>query len=153
MGKTKCYINKDFHNEQYHIVRGDIAEWYERTDTGIKVYGFKYYGIPIGSDVYIKTVLNIEAERIKSTIFSTWETMDPNKILKPEIPSRQCLWCLLLSCLQHLGNYWARHLPSHLTDIFYKKVDDAIINLFSSTTCVDVDNVSENTKTTKPYTM
>ena len=72
--------------------------------------------------------------------------MNPIHISKPEVPSRQCLWQILLRCLQHLGNYWARHLPSDITEPFCIEVDKTIDKIIHTTLYIDVDCVSNVTQ-------
>ena len=78
----------------------------------------------------MECILNEELARDKSVIVDTGEAVSPAKILKPETPNRKCLFQPTLSSLERLWNYWAMHLLSHAEETFYKKVDDASIDLF-----------------------
>ena len=72
--------------------------------------------------------------------------MSPNQILQPELPGRQCLWQLTLRYIQHLGNYWARHLTSTITESFCRDVDLAITDNIMLATEIDISSLSDTAK-------
>ena len=102
------YIHKDHRNNEYHRHRGDIEEGHVVENNGSKSYGVKVYGIPVGSNKFIKHALGEQATRIEKSILTTTLKMDPLQVTAPELPGRQCCWVLTLRCIQHMGNYWAR---------------------------------------------
>ena len=127
-------------------MKGSIEEGHLINESGTKVYGIKCFGIPIRSEEYIKEFLRVKANKISKTIEDTGNKMNPTQIMKPEMPGRQCLWQILLRCLQHVGNYWARHIPSNQTESFCKTVDKPIYNLITTTLELDTTIISETTK-------
>ena len=46
--------------------------------------------------------------------------LDPTRIASRDIPSRQCLWLLILNCLQFKENYFVRNIPPQFTEGFDK---------------------------------
>ena len=69
-----------------------------------------------------------------------------HQLAAPEIPSRQCMWQLILRCLQFKGNYWARHLPPSMTASFCQIFDKGIQKLVKVAIDVDFDSLSVFTK-------
>ena len=61
VSKTKCYIHEDHRTIGYHELRGDIPEGYVDGNNSSKAYGIKVYGIPLGSNRYIREVLGQQA--------------------------------------------------------------------------------------------
>ena len=45
---------------------------------------------------------------------------------------------MIMCCLQHIGNYWAHHLPPHVTGAFYDTVDSAINTAFLLATDINL---------------
>ena len=80
------------------------------------------YGTLIESAQFIKHILTNGSTRIMEQIMETTEKMDPNQITALELFGRQSMWALILRCMQFLGNYWARHLPTMTTESFCKTV-------------------------------
>ena len=72
--------------------------------------------------------------------------MDPLQVTAPELPGRQCCWVLTLGCIQHMGNYWARHLPPNITSEFYKRVDMAVQTIVIVSTQLDSSDLDDFTK-------
>ena len=72
--------------------------------------------------------------------------MNPRQEMAPEIPGRQYLWQLTLRCLQHMGNYWCRHVPTFYTKEFAKVVDDAVIESIRQALDIEVDKLNPMVK-------
>ena len=58
LGKTRCYIREDFKDAAFELHRGDIKIGYMISQEGIKEYGLKVYGVPMGSERYINISLH-----------------------------------------------------------------------------------------------
>jgi hypothetical protein len=58
LGKTRCYIREDFKDAAFELHRGDIEIGYMISQEGIKEYGLKVYGVPMGSERYINISLH-----------------------------------------------------------------------------------------------
>ena len=107
LSKTKCYIAEEYRTLRFHDLRGEIAEGFNiDATTGVRSRGFCAYGVPIGEDSFIATFLSNKGDKTSSDIRLVGERMNPQVITSPELPSRQCLWQLILRCLQFKGNYW-----------------------------------------------
>ena len=57
MSKTKAYIHPAHRNTSYHTHRAGIEEGHAIDVTGVRSYGLKVYGIPVGLDRYIRAIL------------------------------------------------------------------------------------------------
>lgn len=57
VSKTKAYVHKDFRNASYHAHCTGIEEGHAANRNGVTPYRLKVYGIPVGSDRYIKQFL------------------------------------------------------------------------------------------------
>ena len=68
--------------------------------------------------------------------------MDPEQIIAPELPGRQCCWALTLRCIQHMGNYWTRHIPPHLTAAFCTRIDASVQTMVIASTQLDSTTLS-----------
>jgi len=55
--------------------------------------------------------------------------LDPTMIASRHIPSRQCLWLLILNCLQFKGNCFVRNIPLQFTEGLCTTLDSAIDKL------------------------
>ena len=130
----------------YHEQRGDIPEGHVVENNGSKAYRVKVYGIALGSDRYIKAILGQQAERIEKSILITKRRMDPLQATEPELPGHQCCWALTLRCIQHMGNYWARHLPPNITADFCTRVDTAVQSMVVASTQLDSADLDGFTK-------
>ena len=95
--KTKGYIHASHRNHEYHLIRARIEEGHTIDMNGVKSYGINVYGIPVGSDQYIKAILTKQAIRIEKSIETTKSKMDSEQISKmdseqiitPELTGRQ----------------------------------------------------------------
>ena len=132
----KWYIKEEFRDESYHFRRDNTEEGHLITENGEKVYGIKCYGAPIGSIAYIKEFLRLKGNKIAKLIETTGDVMDPMKIMKPEVPGRQCLWQMLLRSL---------HVPCTQTDDFSQTVDGAINKLIGSTLELNMEELLDTT--------
>ena len=140
--KTKAYIHASHRNQEYHLSRAGIDEGHTIDMNGVKSYGINVYGIPVGSDKYIKAILEKQATRIEKSIDTTKTKMDPEQIIAPELPGRQCCWALTLRCIQHMGNYWTRHIPPHLTAAFCTRIDASVQTMVIASTQLDSTTLS-----------
>jgi len=73
--------------------------------------------------------LKTKGEHIRSNMLEIGNLLDPNRIASRHIPSRQCLWLLILNCLQFKGNYFVRNIPPQFTEEFCATLDSAIDKL------------------------
>jgi len=87
------------------------------------------YGIPIGTTIFTNHFLWTEASQIEENVTIPGLRMSLPQIMVPGILGRQYMWLLNLHCLQHMGNYWTRHLPTDTTTAFWAKVNVAIIDM------------------------
>ena len=87
--KMKAYIHASHRNHEYHLIRVGIEEGHTIDMNGVKSYGINVYGIPVGSDQYIKAILTKQAIRIEKSIETTKSKMDSEQIITPELTGRQ----------------------------------------------------------------
>jgi len=111
--KMKCFIAEEHRNETYHQASEatGIAEGIIENENGDTFYGVKAYGVPIGTKEYIAHWLDLKSKKIISNLRKISDILDPNAIAPAEIPTRQWLWLLILTCLQFKCNYFLRHIP------------------------------------------
>ena len=146
LGKTRCYIREGYRDAEFEMYRGNIEIGYMETIEGVKEYGLKVYGVPMGSERYINISLEYKANKIMSDFNLIEMKLGAHHLSAPEIPSKQCLWQLILRCLQFKGNYWARHLPLHMTTSFCHIFDKGIQKLTKVAVEVDFDSLSNFNK-------
>mmetsp|Transcript_22035 Transcript_22035/g.30976 ORF Transcript_22035/g.30976 Transcript_22035/m.30976 type:complete len:225 (-) Transcript_22035:747-1421(-) len=84
--------------------------------------------------------LSQKVEKIKDSIVTTTDRINPAHVHALEIPSSQSLWCMIFRCLQYLGNYWVRHLSPIHTGHFSKVLDETIQQ--SLQIAIDIDTQS-----------
>jgi len=100
--------------ETKHIIRQEKLQELQKELLKMKMailfYGVKAYGVPIGTKEYIAHWLELKSKKIISNLRKISDILDPNAIVPAEIPTRQCLWLLILTCLQFKGNYFLRHI-------------------------------------------
>jgi len=86
----------------YHELReaANIPEGFIEGEDGTTLFGLRAYGVPIGSEVFVTEWLKTKGERIRSNMLEIGSLLDPTRIASRDIPSRQCLWLLILNCLQ-----------------------------------------------------
>jgi len=103
----KCYIKESKKSEVYHELReaANIPEGFIEGEDGTTLFGLRAYGVPIGSEVFVTEWLKTKGERITSNMLEIGNLLDPARIASRHISSRQCLWLLILNCLQFKGNY------------------------------------------------
>ena len=102
----------NFRTPEYHrqrgaagIREGEMPDLTESAAHGDIARGIVAYGIPFGDDAFIKSFLTKKANEIVGDLATIGERMSPHVIAAPEFLSRQCLWQLVLFCLQDKGNY------------------------------------------------
>ena len=149
LGKIRCYIREDYKDAAFERHQGEIEIGYMKSTEGIQEYGIKVYGIPtMGSKKCIDISLQYKDHKIMGDFELIEKRLGSHHLAAPEIPSRQCLWQLILRCLQFKGNYsWARHLPPHMmTASFCQLFDKGIKKLIKVAVEVDFDTLSDFTK-------
>jgi len=80
-------------------------------------------------EVFVTEWQKTKGERIRSKMLEIGNLLDPTRIASRHIPSRQCLWLLILNCLQFKGNYFVRNIPPQFTEGFWTTHDSAIDKL------------------------
>lgn len=123
LGKTKYWVTPEYRTHVFYVYWGDIAKYFLLDSTSLSHRGITVYGVPVGLQGYIFTFLEKKSGAIIANVATVCANMHPREATSPEVPGRQCLWVTTLRCIQHLGNYWARHLPPHVTTIFCHTVD------------------------------
>ena len=153
--KSKCYLAAEQKDEIFHRQRGDIEEGYVEDSQGVRRFGLRVYGVPIGEDDFISSFLEDRIERFKEDFGEISRKLNPRASSAPEIPLRQCFWQLLLKGLQFRGNFLARHLPPRQTEAFCSSFDNLILKLVHQATGIDIETVSAFTKSriSLPITM
>jgi len=68
--------------------------------------------------------------------------LDPTWIASRIIPSRQCLWLLILNCLHFKGNYFVRNIPPQFTEGLCTRLDSAIDKLMGQCFCLKSEELS-----------
>ena len=118
-------------SEIYHELReaANIPEEFTEGEDGTRLFGLKAYGVPNGSEVFVTEWLKTKGEHIKSNMLEIGKLLDPTRIMSRDISSRQCLWLLILSCLQFKGNCFARNILPQFTEGFCTTLDSAIDKL------------------------
>eukprot|EP00957_Ditylum_brightwellii_P066082 5012437-Ditylum_brightwellii.AAC.1 len=71
----------------------------------------------------------MKATKIRSELKQIETRLDPSLFPDPQLTVRQCLWLLIMRCLQHLGNYLCCHVSPHLTLEFSRSLDEGICKL------------------------
>ena len=132
LSKSKCYIHPDHRPPDFDTLRGTIPEGCITNENGTIVHGLKFYGAPIGEPGFVSASLTKAAAKIGNDLSAIEERMDPTHLLCPEVPARQCLWQLILRCLQFKGNYIARHLPPRFTGDFCRTIDSKLDSLIET---------------------
>ena len=84
----------------------NIPEGFTEGEDRTTLFGLRAYGVPIGSEVFVTEWLKTKGERIRSNMLEIGNLLDPIRIASRDIPSRQCLWLLILNCLPFKGNYF-----------------------------------------------
>ena len=92
----------------------------------------------VGLPGYVTTFLKNKADVIVANVATACANMYPREATAPKVLGRQCLWVTNLQCLQYLGNYWARHLPPHVTTLFCCTIDQAVDSAFLLATDIDM---------------
>ncbi len=142
--KMKCFINEEHRNEAYHQAREatGIAEGNVENENGETFYGFKAYGAPIGTKEHIAHWLELKSKKIISNLRKISGTLDSNAIIPAEIPTRQCLWPLILTSLQFKSNYFVRHIPPQFTESLCDQIDSEISNMTAKCFQIDFSTLS-----------
>jgi len=114
----KCYIKESKKSEVYRELReaANIPDGSTESEDGTTLFGLHAYGVPIGSEVFVTEWLKTKGERIRSNMLEIGNLLDPTRIPSRHIPSRQCLWLLILNCLQFKGNYFVINIPPQFTE-------------------------------------
>jgi hypothetical protein len=92
LGKTRCYIREDYRDAEFERYRGNIEIGYMETIEGVKEYGLKVYGVPMGSEKYINISLEYKVSKIMSDFDLIETKLGVHHLSAPELPTRQCLW-------------------------------------------------------------
>jgi len=126
--KMKCYVKESKKSEIYHELReaANIPEGLTECEDGTTLFSLRAYGVPIGNEVFVTERLKTKGERIRSNMLEIGNLLDPTRIASRHIPSRQCLWLLILNCLQFKGNYFVRNIPPQFTEGFCTTLNSAI---------------------------
>ena len=105
--KMKCYTKESKKSVIYHELRkaANIPEGFIEGEDGTRLFGLRAYGVPIGSEIFVTEWLKTKGKRITSKSLEIGNLLDPTRSASRDIPSRQCLWLLILNCLQFIGNY------------------------------------------------
>jgi len=125
----------------------NIPEGFIEGEDGARLFGLRAYGVPIGSELFVTEWLKTKGERIRSNLLKIGNLLDPTRIASRDIPSRQCLWLLVLKCLQFKGNYFVRNIPPQFTEELCTIIDSAIDKLMGQCFCLKSDELSTFTKT------
>jgi len=125
----KCCIWKP-KSEIYHELRegANIPEGFTEGEDGTRLFGLRAYGVPIRSEAVVTEWFNTRGGCIKRNMLEIGKVLDPSRIASRMIPSRKCLWLLILNSLQFKGNYFVRNIISHFTEGFCTAGDSAIEN-------------------------
>ena len=142
LSKSSCFIHPDHRPPNFDLLRGTIREGNLTNSDGVVTSGIKFYGAPIGEKAFVQAFLDKAALKIGTELSTIEERMDPDTRLSPEIPSRQCLWQLILRCLQFRGNYLARHVPPQFTGTFCDSIDAKINSLINTAIGVNLNSTS-----------
>ena len=81
------------------------------------IYGMTVCNVPAGSREFIKGYLEQRMKKKTKGYAKLGELLDPGRWPNPDIPARQMLWILTVTCLQFMGDYWIRHVRPDLTEI------------------------------------
>ena len=109
--------------------------------------GLHAYGVPIGSKVFVTEWLKAKGERIRSKVLEIGNLLDPTRITSRDILPHQCLWLLILNCLQFKGNYFVRNIPPQFTEGLCTTLDSAIDKLMGQCFCLKSKELSTFNKT------
>ena len=145
--KSKCYITDAHRDAAWERMRGDIPNGVLKTPGGEVVltngeplHGMTVCNVPIGSRAFVEGYLDQRLEKILKGYAKLGELLDPGRWPNPDIPTRQMLWLLTVSCLQFMGDYWIRHVRPDLTERFAKGIDEGIETIFQQ--CVGMNTAT-----------
>jgi len=151
--KSKCHIHEDFKDEEWDRLRGEIEDGILRTEGGEEVRSFgelargmTVCNVPIGSEEFVRGYLQQKLKKIQKGFKKVIELLDPGRWPNPDIPTRQMLWSLTLTCLQFMGDYWIRHVRPDLTKEFAEGVDEGLSELLRHCVGINTDLWSDTAK-------
>ena len=134
-------------------MRGEIEDGVLRTGSGEEVRvdgelarGMAVCNVPIGSNAFVRGYLQQKLEKILKGFDKLIELLDPARWPNPDVPTRQMLWCLTVTCLQFLGDYWIRHVRPDLTKDFAEGVDEGVSKLLEHCVGVDTETWSDTAR-------
>jgi hypothetical protein len=107
---------------------------------GSRVYGMTMCNVPTGSQEFVEGYLEQRMQKILKGYTKLGDFLDPGRWPNPDIPTRQMLWILTVTCLQFMGDYWIRHMRPYLTEKFLRGIDEGISAIFRP--CIDVNTKS-----------
>ena len=145
--KSKCHIDAAHRDDEWERVRGDIPNGVLKTAAdevvlvdGSPVYGMTVCNVPTGSQEFVEGYLGQRLEKIQKGYTKLGDLLDPGRWPNPDIPTRQMLWILTVTCLQFMGDYWMRHVRPDLTEKFARGIDEGINAIFRR--CIGVNTES-----------
>jgi len=149
----KCYIKESEKSEMYHELREavNIPEGFIEGEDWATLFGRRAYGFPIRSEIFVTEWLKTKGKRITSNMLDIGNLLDPTRIASRDILSHQCLWLLILNCLQFKRNYFVRNIPPQFTEELCTTLDSAIDKLMGF--CLKSDELStfNNTRIQPSY--
>ena len=134
-------------------MRGDIEDGILKTEKGEEVRvngdlarGMTVCNVPVGSNEFVLGYLEQRLQKILKGFNKLAELLDPGRWPNPDIPTRQMLWVLTVTCLQFMGDYWIRHVRPDLTKSFAEGIDAGVRKIFTHCVGVNTENWSDAAK-------
>ena len=81
--------------------------------------GFLCYGVPIGTDKYVSTMLDLQLDEMEGEIHKMQEVLEP---------SRQSMWALLRSSICQRLDFWLTMVYPSQMEKCAERMDNLIIN-------------------------
>ena len=151
--KSKCYIDAAHRDDEWDRMRGDIEDGILKTEKGEEVRvngdlarGMTVCNVPVGSNEFVLGYLEQRLQKILKGFNKLAELLDPGRWPNPDIPTRQMLWVLTVTCLQFMGDYWIRHVRPDLTKSFAEGIDAGVRKIFTHCVGVNTENWSDAAK-------
>ena len=104
------------------------------------LHGMTVCNVPVGSKGFVEGYLDQRQAKIQRGFTTISNLLDPGRWPNPDIPTRQMLRTLTVTCIQFMGNYCIRHVRPDLTGRFAAAIDTGVQRNFQQ--CVGADTTA-----------
>ena len=113
---------------------------------GEPMHGMTVCNVPIGSKDFFEGHLDQRMVATQRGCDKIRNLLDPGRWPNPDIPTRQMLWTLTVTCLQFMGDYWIRHVRPDMTERFSQGIDAGVKAIFQQCVVLNVNTWSDIAK-------